>query len=124
MSVPIVCCLLEHVLKQHLYLISFVIFTQRGQYNTPMHMTGCRFSTPVCCLWHIMCVVLATACFNTGSVLLEGWGQHSPHAVLTHNKCNVLKQNNTCCVLNFKQHVPCVISAGKTNMLHTCLNFV
>ena len=49
MSVPIVCCLLEHVLKQHLYLISCVIFTQRGQYNTSMHMTGCRFSTPVCC---------------------------------------------------------------------------
>ena len=83
MSVTIVCCLLECVLKQHLYLISCVISTQRGQYNTPMHMTGCRFSTPVCCLWHIMCVVLATGCFNTGSVLLEGWGQHSPHAVLT-----------------------------------------
>ena len=31
----------------------------------------------------LMCVVLATGCFNTGSVLLEGWGQHSPHAVLT-----------------------------------------
>ena len=49
MSVTIVCCLLECVLKQHLYLISCVISTQRGQYNTPMHMTGCRFSTPVCC---------------------------------------------------------------------------
>ena len=83
MSVPIMCCLLEHLLKQHLYLISSVIFTQRGQYNTPIHMTGCRFNTPVCCLWHIMCVVLATGCFNTGSMLLEGWGQHSPHAVLT-----------------------------------------
>ena len=51
MSVPIVCCLLEHVLKQHLYLISCVIFTQRGQYNNKSCMMKDSFQidwrTPV-----------------------------------------------------------------------------
>ena len=106
-SVPIVCSLLEHVLKQHLYLI-------HSEGNITLQCTWLDAdSAHQCVACGTWCVLSWRLVVSTQGLCCLKVGDNTLRMLFWHNKRNVLKQNNTCCVLNFKQHVPCVISAGQ-----------